>query len=220
VARPTQEDIPLDIERFVFFSDAVIAIAITLLVIQLDVPATAGSDAGLRDALIALWPSFFSFVLSFVVIAIWWLGHHRLLRVVERSHWLLVVLNFALLGAIVFLPFASRVLGTYADLPSAVILYSVTNLAAAAALLGMRLAADRLDLLRDGTDMTEFRRRTLYTLATAGVFATSIPIALVSPPIARNVWNLVFVLVVVREWHNRRRRTAPSLRPRRRRPAE
>jgi hypothetical protein len=75
-------------------------------------------------------------------------------------------------------------------------------------------------LLRDGTDMTEFRRRTLYTLATAGVFATSIPIALVSPPIARNVWNLVFVLVVVREAHNRRRRTAPSLRPRRRRPAE
>lgn len=207
--RPTQDaDSPLDVERFVFFSDAVIAIAITLLVIQLDVPANLRTDAELRDALVALRPSLFSFFLSFVVIAIWWLSHHRLLRLVERTNGLFAMLNFVLLGAIAFLPFASRVLGSNGNLPTAVILYSITNLVAASCLLAMRLAAPRLGLLRDGVDMAEFRRRTRYTLATAAVFAISIPIGVLSPSAATVVWNLVFVLVIVREWRDRRRRLA------------
>lgn len=206
VARPTHAaDVPLDVERFVFFSDAVIAIAITLLVIQLDIPANLRTDAELRDALVRLSPSFFSFFLSFIVIAVWWLSHHRLLRLVERTHGLFAMLNFVLLGAIAFLPFASRVLGRNGDLPTAVILYSVTNLVAASSLLAMRLAAPRLGLLRDGVDMVEFRRRTRYTIATAAVFAISIPIGLVSPSTATLVWNLVFVLVILREWRDRRR---------------
>jgi uncharacterized membrane protein len=212
VAGPTHDaDVPLDVERFVFFSDAVIAIAITLLVIQLDVPANLRTDAELRDALVRLTPSLFSFFLSFIVIAIWWLSHHRLLRLVERTHGLFAMLNFVLLGAIAFLPFASRVLGSNGGLPTAVILYSLTNLVAASSLLVMRLAAPRLGLLRDGVDMVEYRRRTLYTVATAAVFAVSIPIGVVSPSAATAAWNLVFVLVVVREWHDRgRRRAAPA----------
>jgi uncharacterized membrane protein len=212
VAGSTKDaDVPLDVERLVFFSDAVIAIAITLLVIQLDVPANLRSDGELRDALAALEPSLFSFFLSFVVIAIWWVSHHRLLRVVGRSHALLVVLNFVLLGAIAFLPFASRVLGNDGQLPTAVVLYAITNLVAASSLLAMRLAAARLGLLRDGVDMTEFRRRSYYTLATAAVFAISIPIAMLSPSFATTVWDLVFVLVVMRDWRDRRRRrTSPT----------
>jgi uncharacterized membrane protein len=200
------EDVPLDVERLIFFSDAVIAIAITLLVIQLDVPAVLRTDADLRDALVAILPNLFSFFLSFVVIGIWWASHHRLLRVVERSSAALVVLNFVLLGAIAFLPFASRVLGNHGTLPTAVILYSLTNLVAASALLAMREVAERQDLLQSGTDMAEFQRRTGYTLATASVFAVSIPIALVSPSLAQLAWNLVFALVLVREWRTWRRR--------------
>ncbi len=209
VTRPAANgDIPLDVERLVFFSDAVIAIAITLLVIQLDVPTGLRSDAELRDALVRLGPSLFSFFVSFLVISIWWRSHHGLLRVVERSHGLLVVLNFVLLGAIAFLPFASRVLGGYGNLPTAVILYSLTNLVAASALLAMRLAADRGGLLRGDVNMTEFRRRTLYTFATAGVFALSIPLALASPQVAVDVWAVVFLLVIVREWRDRQMRRA------------
>ncbi len=202
------EDVPLDIERLIFFSDAVIAIAITLLVIQLDVPTVLRSDAELRDALVALSPSFFSFFLSFVVIAIWWLSHHRLLRLVDRSDGLLVVLNFVLLASIAFLPFASRVLGRAGNLPTAVILYAFTNLVAASSLLAMRFVAYRLGLLRAGIDMGEFWSRTRYTVGTMAVFAISMPIALVSPSSATALWNVIFLLVVVRTWRDRRRRAS------------
>ena len=89
-----------------FFSDAVFAIAITLLVIELSVPENLTTDEQLRAALAALGPNLLSFFLSFAVTAVWWLSHHRLMRVVEHTNGMLVFLNFVLLGAIVFLPFA------------------------------------------------------------------------------------------------------------------
>lgn len=198
-------EVPLDIERLVFFSDAVFAIAITLLVIELSVPADLTTDAELRAALAALGPNLFSFFLTFAVTALWWLSHHRLMRVLEHPHGALVVLNFVLLGAVAFLPFASGVLGHHGDLPTAVILYAATNVVASGSIVLMRLAARRLRLLRDGLDMAAFDRQTWYAFATGALFAISIPIAVVSPDAARLSWNLVLVVVLVRSWDQRRR---------------
>ena len=195
---------PLDLERLVFFSDAVIAIAITLLVIDLSVPDELTTDAELRSALAALGPNFFSFVLSFAVIGLWWSSHHRLVRVMEHSHAAFVVLNFVLLGSIVFLPFASGILGHHGDLTTAVLLYAATNLTAAGTIVAMRILADRLGLLRTDIDLATYRRRTIWAAATGVVFLASIPIALISPSVATAIWWLVLTLAPLRAWHEHR----------------
>ena len=92
-----------EVERLIFFSDAVMAIAMTLLVIDLKLPESLGamtSDADLRAALDGLGPRFLSVLLSFAVIAIWWNGHNRIFRNLERADGALVVLNLVFLGAI------------------------------------------------------------------------------------------------------------------------
>ncbi len=95
-------------ERLIFFSDAVFAIAITLLVIEIRIPhlSTGTADEALR-ALLALFPSFFGFVLSFVVIGRFWMGHHSSMANVAVYAPKLLWPNLMLLMAIAFMPFAT-----------------------------------------------------------------------------------------------------------------
>ena len=107
-------DTPHALERLVFFSDAVFAIAITLLVIEIEVPDLAPHTpvAEQWHELASLGPKFFAYVLSFLVIGRFWMGHHQLFdRVVGYSQKLLWP-NLLLLMAIAFMPFATAFLGT------------------------------------------------------------------------------------------------------------
>src|SRR5215470_16160865 len=97
----------LEYDRVLFFSDAVIAIAITLLVVDLRVPdivhnprAELGADA---DKIL-------SFGISFVVIGLFWLGHHQLFRYITALNRRLVLLNLLFLGTIAFLPYPTALL--------------------------------------------------------------------------------------------------------------
>lgn len=96
------------LERLIFFSDAVFAIAITLLVIEIHVPHIEhGGVSAALDALRELGPSFFGFVLSFLVIGMFWMGHHGALGRVEAFHPKLLWPNLLLLMAIAFMPFST-----------------------------------------------------------------------------------------------------------------
>lgn len=95
------------LERLIFFSDAVFAIAITLLVIEIHVPHLTGDVTEAQQALIALAPSFFGFALSFVVIGRFWMGHHSAMSNVAGYSSKLLWPNLQLLMAIAFMPFAT-----------------------------------------------------------------------------------------------------------------
>jgi uncharacterized membrane protein len=101
------------IGRLEAFSDGVFAIAITLLILDLKVPRGAPD---LTAALLAQWPSYVGFAGSFVIIGIWWAGHHALLDNVARSDQALRVANLLHLLCIAFLPFATGLLAEYLDL--------------------------------------------------------------------------------------------------------
>lgn len=97
------------LERLVFFSDAVFAIAITLLVIEIHPPHLergAGTSEHLA-ALARLSPNFVGFAISFIVIGFFWSGHHRAFTLANRYHGGVVIWNLALLGAIAFVPFVT-----------------------------------------------------------------------------------------------------------------
>ncbi len=115
-----------DMFRLEAFSDAVFAIAITLLVLEIKVPSLspAASNAELWEALGDLWPSFIAYVASFLAILITWVNHHELVHLVHHSGRVFMFANGALLLFVVFLPFPTAVLAHYLN-------QSAANVAAA-----------------------------------------------------------------------------------------
>jgi uncharacterized membrane protein len=107
------------------FSDGVFAIAITLLILNIKVPAPGAGR--LWPQLIAQWPSYFSFVISFAFIGIMWINHHRLFTHIHQCDNGLLVLNLALLFGVTFVPFPTAVLAAHlghADERAAVTLFN------------------------------------------------------------------------------------------------
>jgi uncharacterized membrane protein len=100
--------------RLDFFSDAVFAVAITLLVLNL--PLTGASGSLLR-ALADRWASFAGFGISFAIVGCVWVSHYRLLRMVRRVDGPLLFLNLALLLSVVLVPFGTSTLATFVTRP-------------------------------------------------------------------------------------------------------
>jgi uncharacterized membrane protein len=108
---PRQQAPSSESQRLEMFSDGVIAIAITLLVLEIGIPkAEAG---GLLHALGEQWPSYAAFVLSFVVIGIMWVSHHAMFERIALVDRRLLFLNLLLLMGIAFLPFPTALLAEY-----------------------------------------------------------------------------------------------------------
>ena len=104
------------LERLIFFSDAVFAIAITLLVIEIHVPhiESGSPDFAYWAALAELIPNFTGYAVSFGVIAAFWAGHHRAFSLASRYHGRVAIWNFLLLGAIAFMPFVTAFMSAHA----------------------------------------------------------------------------------------------------------
>jgi uncharacterized membrane protein len=96
------------LERVMFFSDAVFAIAITLLIIEIKVPHVRGmASADAWAAVGNLWPSFIAYVLSFLVIGRFWMAHHSALGVMDHHVPKLIWPNMFLLLLVAFMPFST-----------------------------------------------------------------------------------------------------------------
>ena len=102
--------------RLEAFSDGVFAIAITLLILEIQVPHP-GQD--LWAGLIALWPSYIAFVMSFVVVLIMWVSHHQILGLINRVNYRLLFINGLLLLTVTFVPFPTAVLAEHLATPDA-----------------------------------------------------------------------------------------------------
>lgn len=114
-------------ERVIFFSDAVVAIAITLLALELKLHVPANHHITFHD-LLAPWKSYLAFVLSFINIAGFWRTHHYMFTHIHRLDERLMTLNTFWLFFIITLPFATSLVGThFGDTPS-IFLYSMNIL--------------------------------------------------------------------------------------------
>jgi uncharacterized membrane protein len=97
--------------RLEAFSDGVLAIAITLLIIEVRVPHAAQGE--LWNEMLASWPHFAAYAVSFVIIGIIWVNHHGLMLLVERADRPLLFFNLLLLMFIVVIPFSTALLADY-----------------------------------------------------------------------------------------------------------
>jgi uncharacterized membrane protein len=136
-----EEEFENNTQRIEAFSDGVFAIAATLLILEIKAPHPHSGEGGgavnLAAALLAQWPAYMAYVLSFVQIGIYWANHHYIFRLYQRTDHLFNLLNVFFLLTISFLPFPTAVLGDYLTDPanqrSAVILYAFAFLLAALA---------------------------------------------------------------------------------------
>jgi TMEM175 potassium channel family protein len=149
--------------RLEAFSDGVLAIAITLLVLYLKVPPPG--TVSMWRALWQAWPDYLSFLISFVVIGIYWANHHYMFNLIARTNHWLNLLNLFFLLCIVFLPFPTDVMAAYIRRPgdqlSAVLFYVGTLLACAISYnLTWRYAAYWGDLIDERLDPEFIRSMT------------------------------------------------------------
>jgi uncharacterized membrane protein len=187
----------LEYERVLFFTDAVFAIAITLLVIDLPVQVERSSAGGvaisayteLKNAV----PEIAGFGVSFVVIALFWIGHHSLFRFVVAFDRPLILLNLLFIGTIAFLPFPTELLSSVsANQTAAVVFYAACAGTAGLVELVAWLYARHADLVGD-IDRATWRLTLLRTARIPVVFALSIPIAVLSPRAGAYFWVATFV---------------------------
>jgi uncharacterized membrane protein len=105
--------------RLEAFSDGVIAVAITLLVLGITVPhPSARPDNSLIDQLGSRWPEYVAYVTSFITIGIIWINHHAMINRLQDADYTILILNLLLLMTIGLLPFATELMATYLRDPS------------------------------------------------------------------------------------------------------
>lgn len=182
----------LEFERVAFFSDAVFAIAMTLLVVGIGIPHVRDSKIG--DALRSKDGEIFGFLLTFLVIGLYWLAHHRFFSKLAAVDVRFMKLNLVYLAAIAFMPFPTALVGTYSSTQAVVIVLYAATLTVASVIEGVLfLHAQRAGLLRRRLDDRSLRNYMIASLAPAAVFAISIPIAVwYDSQTALFSWVLIF----------------------------
>src|SRR5262249_16310008 len=109
-------------------ADGVFALAMTLLAFNLQPPNAVRTSPDLQSALVSMLPHFRTYVLSFVVIGIYWISHHLQFHYIRRADRTLLWINIFFLMFVATLPFSTAVLGRYEDYQASIMLYSANLL--------------------------------------------------------------------------------------------
>jgi uncharacterized membrane protein len=196
------------LERVLFFSDAVIAIALTLLALDLKVPAAGAGKSVYEDFLDKLGHEYLAFLISFGVIAMFWYRHHRLFQYIARLTTRVVVLNLLALLVVVLMPFATRLTTDLGEgLPAAwgTVAYAGLMCVWAAVFLLMAREAQREGLWVPTLAPPSVRSMTASWLAALIPFVLSMPAAFIAPGPAKLLWILAAPLTRIAGQLNKRR---------------
>jgi uncharacterized membrane protein len=189
------------------FSDGVLAIVITLLVLELHVPRELASEAALREALAHEWQSYLAFLTSFATIGIMWVNHHRLFTLIGKiDHWLLM-LNLLLLLFICVVPFPTALVAEYLGHDgarlAALALNGVFTCTAIVFNILWRYAASNRRLIANGVSDEVIRSQTKQYRWGPVIYFGSFLLAFVSPiaSVGLNLALAVFFALPLRAAH-------------------
>jgi len=187
----------LSTERIEFFSDAVFAVAITLLILDVKVPELAVGQT-LWQGLWLIWPKLLSYAVSFSVIGIFWAGHHIMFHYIKRADRVLLWLNTLLLMFISAIPFAAALIGEYRNEPVAVALYAVLQTLSGLMFWFIWIYASRKRrLIRPDMPAHLVRLGHAAVLTAPIIYTIAVALAFVNPLISKIIYIAVPLLYLI-----------------------
>jgi uncharacterized membrane protein len=189
----TSEQNRIGLERLMFFSDAVFAIAITVLVLDIHLPAggESANDNQLFIMLTGLWHKYLAYIISFWVIGIYWINHHRKFLYIKRFDHQLLSLNLLLLMVIAFIPFPTAVISENATRTATIFYALVMALGGLVLAVLWMHAAYNHKLINPQLNKRRRWREAAGSLAIAAIFFLSIGVAYLDESLVRICWVLI-----------------------------
>ena len=195
----------MDLGRIVAFTDGVMAVAITLLVLNIEVPdLPSGREGELADELVDLLPSLGAYALAFALIGRYWTIHHRLFENLEAFDGVLMTLNLVFLALIALVPFSAELIDKYSEEPIAAAVFGATLGFAALVHWAMVRHVLNKEFVRDHERLPSEPFGGAIALSLTVVFFLSVPAAFVSTLLAEALW--LSTIVLRRPLHRARRR--------------
>jgi len=183
--------------RAIAFFDAVYAFAVTMLVVNIEPPGREGWSSPAALIRSGVGEQFLGFVISFVVIAVFWRVNHRLIARLSAVSPGVIAANLVATAFVVLIPFSTQGMSDAetSDAPLAVAVYAVNISCAVLAQSAMHFVARSQSLLSDPLPLRADLVRFLDTLVTPAVFLASIPIAYAyGTDVARTSWAVLLLL--------------------------
>lgn len=175
------------------FSDGVMAIAITLLILEIKVPSLdVMTSSGAWAAIVPVIPKLIGFALSFLTISIFWVNHHHFMHPMKKTNAALLWYNNHLLFWIAVIPFATAFFGDYPGIPAVVAMYGfVLFMAALAFNLMSRYAFFHCSLLPEEVSLETRKHSFRRSIVGVVLYAASIPLAFAHPYISFGIFIIV-----------------------------
>jgi uncharacterized membrane protein len=170
--------------RLEAFSDGVIAIVITLLVLEIHVPQLPRqvTSAQMWQSLSNLAPGFLAYIISFLVCAVWWVSHHNFIHDLDKVDRPLLWANNIFLLWLAFLPFPTGLLGQHPDQPIAAMVYGVVGALTGLSFFGMRWYASlHGSIMRPDIPELERHRRLRISMLSPGLYLIGAALSLIWP---------------------------------------
>jgi uncharacterized membrane protein len=188
-------------ERLSFFSDAVFAIAITVMVIEIKVPVIHdATNEALLDSLSSMALKFLGFLISFGIVGHYWSVHYRIFGYIQRYNTRFVWINLGFLCCVVLLPFSSGLLGEYSSqielyVPYAVYVLNICLTGFMNLWMWLYISNPKKQFLTHNISKARRRLGVYRSLVIPGVFVLSLVVFFISPIVSRFIPLIIPVIL-------------------------
>ena len=184
-------------EHIISFGDAIFAFAITLMTLSIDIPdlPTNLTESQLISTLYDMYPKVESYIISFAVIAVFWISYHQVFNFITRSHISMVYLNLLFLLLITFLSITTSLVIEYGSYQISYVIYCVVVIMTSSLLaLIWRYATKDYRLVDKDVHPLLVRGMMVNLLLVPFVFAISILVSFIDLDIAQYLWLIIVPL--------------------------
>jgi uncharacterized membrane protein len=180
-------------------TDGVFAIVMTLLVLELSIPVISGTSVGteLSQRLLTMWPKYLSYLVSFLMLGLWWLYHHGVFGNIKRIDGRLIWLNIFFLMFVSLIPFSTSLVSAYWRENIPVLVYGVNMMLCYVALNAIAFYATKKRLVEKEIDPVFARGEQRAQLRVFLIIMFAIVMSFFTPVFSLLLWGLMSVFYIV-----------------------